>query len=459
MKLHDLTLTREHHFYVSIAKFVFHHPEYGIVSVANPIRLADAKQYDLTPVLLYGLTVAGLPIRWLTFSPLDHPKSFLNVLWEAWLNAEGLRGKPDILKVNRNLAKSCPELSNFLSEVGVQLEIAGPSEKALSASLRVAQDRAKWLRSINQNQDHSLSSGVDALCLDAGSNHAQSSSSGFEGYSQSSTEKAKSANWLSLPILAPEQFSAEELSWKQGSWLKSWETSVAKNTARHYKFSDVEQRTWLHSGTSSHHDIDDEEHEVDFSYDNLGEVAKSVINNWPYTPSEIAKTIGCTAKELYWFVTGKTQFSSAVRSNLERLIGAYFDTSFERYELRGPCVLVAKKAKSLEECYNELTGGGDAEVWEIVPEKGMAEPSWRYILMCRYQCQPSIIMAPRGEKITDNLPQLLVNFRGLQPVSIEFYRDMVSTCARACQAPEANVSEMSKFGERYYSDWVTDGWR
>lgn len=456
--MHDLPPVREHHFYVSIAKFVFHHPEHGIVSVADPIRLADAKQHDLTPVLLYGLTVAGLPIRWLTFSPLDRPKGFRNVLCEAWLNGDGLRGKPDILKVNRNLAKSCPELSNSLSKIGIQLEIAGPSEKTLSASLRVAQNSAKGLWPTNRSQDHSISSGVDALCLDARSDHVQSSSSGFENHSQSSAEKAKSANWFSLPILALDHLPAEELSWKQGPWLISWEASVAKDTARHFKFSAIEQRTWLHSGAPSHHDIDDDGYEVDFSYDNLGEIAKPVINNWPYTPSEIAKIIGCAAKDLNWFVNGKTQLPLAVRHNLERLIGAEFDASFGRFELRGPCVLVAKKAKSLEECYNELTGGGDAEVWEIVPDKDMADPSWRYIILCRYQCQPSIIMAPRGEKITDGLPQLLVNYSGLKPVSAEFYRDVVSTCARACRAPEANVSEMSKFSKRYYSDWITDGW-
>ena len=67
---------REHHFYVAIAKFLFHHPEHGVVSVQDPIKVKDAERYGLSPLILYGLTVAGLPIRWMTFTPADQPRAF-----------------------------------------------------------------------------------------------------------------------------------------------------------------------------------------------------------------------------------------------------------------------------------------------------------------------------------------------------------------------------------------------
>src|SRR5690625_1145295 len=101
---------REHHFYVAIAKFLFHHPEHGIVSVRDPIKNSDAERYGLSPLILYGLTVAGLPIRWMTFTPVDQPRAFRDVLLDAWRNAEGLRGRPDILRINRHLATASPEL-------------------------------------------------------------------------------------------------------------------------------------------------------------------------------------------------------------------------------------------------------------------------------------------------------------------------------------------------------------
>ena len=44
---------REHHFYVAIAKFLFHHPEHGVVSVQDPIKVKDAERYGLSPHTLW----------------------------------------------------------------------------------------------------------------------------------------------------------------------------------------------------------------------------------------------------------------------------------------------------------------------------------------------------------------------------------------------------------------------
>jgi len=78
---------QEHHFYVSIAKFLFHHPEHAIVSVRDPIKLKDADRCGLSPLMLYGIIVAGLPIRWMTFTSGDQPRAFRDILLEAWLMA------------------------------------------------------------------------------------------------------------------------------------------------------------------------------------------------------------------------------------------------------------------------------------------------------------------------------------------------------------------------------------
>lgn len=115
---------RKHHFYVAIAKFLFHHPEHGIVSVRDPIKVKDAERYGLSPLILYGLTVTGLPIRWMTFAPVDQPRAFRDVLLDAWRSAEGLRGRPDILRINRHLATASPGLVEEMARIGVQVEVA-----------------------------------------------------------------------------------------------------------------------------------------------------------------------------------------------------------------------------------------------------------------------------------------------------------------------------------------------
>ena len=106
----------------------------------------------------------------------------------------------------------------------------------------------------------------------------------------------------------------------------------------------------------------------------------------------------------------------------------------------------------------ELAEEGEACPCEIVPRQGPADPSWRYILINTYGEPPSIVMAPRGAKITERLPKLLLNYDGIRAVAPEFYRDVVATCARACREPAANIREMKDFAKRYVEHRVDCAW-
>lgn len=110
----ETSVVREHHLYVSASKHVFIHPNHGLVFVRHPIPRQDWETYDLTPVILYGITVAGTPIRWLKFSSATEPHSICRFLQEAWRDAPGLRGVPDTLKIGRHVANSCPTLGATL---------------------------------------------------------------------------------------------------------------------------------------------------------------------------------------------------------------------------------------------------------------------------------------------------------------------------------------------------------
>ena len=113
---------------------------------------------------------------------------------------------------------------------------------------------------------------------------------------------------------------------------------------------------------------------------------------------------------------------------------------------------------ALKEVYEDLSSGGDASPCEIVPRQGAADPSWRYVLINTYGEPPSIVMTPRGAKITERLPDLLMNYDGIRAVAPEFYRDVVSTCARACREPTANIREMKDFLKRYEAHWAHCAW-
>ncbi|WP_066723205.1 hypothetical protein [Desulfuromonas sp. DDH964] len=449
---------REHHFYVAIAKFIFHHLEHGIVSVQDPIKIKDAERYGLSPLILYGVTVAGLPIRWMTFTPVDQPRAFRDVLLDAWRNAEGLRGRPDILRVNRHLSKASPELVEEMAKIGVQVEVADAKEKSLPASLRSAQDSSRWLLRKHDGKDQSLGP-IQALCRYAQYDHDFRIKDGHRGVSSREVED-RIQRWLTLPAQVPEPTMIGELDWESGPWLSSWETALPPDQPRYFNLDGFNGSTWLLTGEKSPEDIvEDDDFWADGNYDNAAEIAKNLVACWPNPPAEIAKCAGITLRELQWFTSRKAPLDRHARFGLEDLLGIEYDESMGCYVGAGPYVLVAQKPLALKEAYESISKGGDARPCEIVPRQGAADPSWRYVLINTYGEPPSIVMTPRGEKITERLPELLMNYAGITHVSPEFYRDVVSTCARACREPASNIREMQDFVNRYEEHWVDCAWQ
>lgn len=445
---------REHHFYASIAKFLFHHPQHGIVTVRDPIRLADAKQHGLLPIILYGVTVAALPIRHLTFSTVDRPKSLREVLLTAWGNAEGLRGRPDVLRVNRYVALADSALTEDLARIGVRLEIADAKDKTVAGSLRSANDASRWLWQTHTPPDLSSAACVKALCLDAQDDHDRSARPGRHGLNNRKlTESIE--QWLDLPMRKPPSVPLEDKDWEVGPWLSSWETSLPPDQPRHFYKDLTSRRMWLITGQDPlevTHDYNDKE------YDNRHAIAKRLVACWPNLPKEIAAAAGISLRQLQWFTSEQAGLDGTARYQLSSLLGIDYDERVCGYTPAGPYVLLAKKAHALEAIYLEISEGGDACPCELVPAQGQADPSWRYVLINAHSTPPTIVMAPRGEAITDQLPDLLINYEGIRPVSPAFYRDVVATCARACLTPQANVREMKEFARRYRQHWIGCAW-
>ena len=449
---------REHHFYVSIAKFVFHHPQHGIVAVRDPIGLNDAKRYELAPLIIYGLTAPGLPIRWLTFSQINRHLPFSQVLQMAWSNAEGLRGFPDVVCVNRHLAQSDPTLATNLARFGVQLEIADSKDKSLPASLRSAQNAARWLSRRHTPIGSSIDGAVDALCKDAQVDHDSSSRRDPRGLSNRNLED-RIKQWLSLPMRLPTPITFERTDWKAGPWLSSWESSLPPDRPRYFHHDSPDGRAWLLLGnTPVDSSVEDDEETIEYGCDNAAEIAKNLVECWPNPPKEIAMAIGATLRQLQWFLSKQSFIDRTTRFNLEDILGIEYDEQSGCYTAVGPYVLIARKPKALEHIYQEISGGGDACPCEIVPAQGPADPSWRYVLVNAYGSPPSIVMVPRGAPIADRLPELILNYAGIRIVSLALYRDVVNTCARASNVPQANVREMNDFAKRYATQWADRMW-
>lgn len=451
--------SREHHFYVSIAKFLFHHPQHGIVAVRDPIRLADAKQRGLNSIILYGVTVAGLPIRWLIFSPADQRKSLREVLLTAWRGAEGLRGMPDVLRVSRHVAQADPGLADDLARIGVHLEVANAKDKTVPASLRSAHDASRWLLRQHDPVDLSLAASVEALCLDAQKDHNRSARRGPRGLGDRKLEEGVE-QWLDLPMRKPSSVSLEELDWEAGPWLSSWEASLPPDQSRYFRHDDIGRRTWLLRGEDPSEDTDDDDDKSAAyeEHDNTPEIARNLIACWPNPAKDIAAAAGITLRQLQWFTSERATLDQSTHYDLRHVLGIEYDERMGGYMPAGPYVLILRKAQAIEAIYQEISGGGDACPCELVPAQGQADPSWRYVLINAHSTPPTIVMAPRGEAVTERLPDLMMNYEGIRPVSQAFYRDVVTTCARACQTPQANVREMTEFAGRYEQYWADCAW-
>lgn len=449
---------RIHHFYISVVKSLFQHPEHGIVLVDEPIRVKEAAQYGLSPIILHGITVAGLPIRWMTFSSADDLRPLDEILLEGWRTTESLRGLPDVLRINRHLAAAAPALAEEMAKIGVRVDVAAPKDQSLPGSMRSAQDICVYLpRFYCRKEDGCLS--LPALRRGALEESGHYLGDGFRSYIGRKAADAVD-EWLALPVLEPPKTGAvSRIDWTPGPWLHSWEASLPPERPRYFtrdesdKYSlllagDVASSTWARpDGIMVVHE-----------YDNLFECVRDLVECWPNSPMEIARSAGITLRELQWFMAEKAPLDERKRVALMKLLGIRYDERMDMFLEVGPYTLVARKQITLEGTCENLTRGWDASPCEIVPASGEADPSWRYFLLNAFGEPPSFVMAPRGETITNRLPDVLVNYSGIAYVTRSLYKDVVATCARASREPAANVREMRKFAERHKEHWEDAEW-
>ena len=452
-------MPREHHFYVSIAKHVFYHETHGVVMVRDPIRLGDATNYGLRPIILYGLAVPSTSIRWVTFSHPEQPRAFLDVLFEAWRAAEGLRGMPEVLRYNRHLANACPELAGALDRIDVRVEVS--ADKSLAASLRTAQDASMWVERFLRTSEQPRDRGVPGLCIAAKKDHAVWCAMGFG--SDKIETKAKRKEWLELPTKTPPSELPVDIKWAPGRWLSAWESSLPPSCAPRYFHLNEKGFTWLLTGDGNEEDqaeaglhADDWSDEVDISSD-IAECVKNLMGAWPNPPVEIAKAVGITLRELQWFVSDKVSLESWKSSALMNLLAIDPGLADGYPSCVGPYALIADTPLGTRRCYDEVSHGGDATPFEILPDQGAADPSWRYVLVHSMGDLLAVVLSPRGAKISDDLPRLLLNYAGAASIPAKVYREVVSACARACAKPEANVPEMTLLAKRWFKeDWLPD---
>jgi len=442
------TEPRIHHLYVATARYLFAHPKHGIVKILDPITLRDAKRYQLSPILLYGLTVAGLPIRWMTFAPIDAPIAIKSFLANAWEHAKGLRGVPNILRVNKYLHDACPLLTEALKPLGVELQVTASNDRSHPGSLRSAQESSKYISmTATSAPPQPNETPLDTLSRFAKEDHLKDVR--IAPSYHSGKEALKIMQWLQQPIQPINSpLNDSEPDWQTGKWLSSWEKSIPESGPRYFKRDSIDNIMWLMSGTNADYRelTEDEEYEL---CDNTVELIKILLANWPCKMVDLVKQCGITLKELNWYLRSAATLPPASLFELKRILGIGMDLEYLALTINGPYVLMANKPKALSDFYNEYTNGGNANAFEIIPDNAHADPSFRYMLICPYSKLPSLLMVPRGSSIADRIPDLLFNYEGVRRVGAKLYREAVSTCSAVAVNPTNNIAIMSEFTSRY----------
>lgn len=437
---------REHWLSVAIARHVFAHPDFGIVFARDPFDLTTAERYGLRPIIVYSVTVADIGLRHLAFSAAEKPSSFLNVLQDLWRTSPVLRGRPDVLKISRNVERACPELAECAKQLGVQLTVADGKDKKFAAILRYTHKAVLelfWSISVSKGTTLNSIADLNAAALSKAESDARYRSQGQHRSGREAAEQAQA--WMALPVRPLANTLPQDVPWLGGKWLHAWENDLPPVPA--LKMLDANGvKFMIHDEEQI---LDEDEFLPEDFYDSAKKV-KPLVANWPNPPVEIAKALGITLRELNWFAGAEAPLAQSERTRLLSMLGVEKRNFHSYYDCVGPCVLVAK-SQSVTEAYEDISCGGDLKFsFEALPCKGLADPSWRYLVFGAHGQQISIIMVPRGSAIASRMDKTsFMNFRGSQEVPAHIYQDIVASCARACLRPQDNRKEMMAFSDRF----------
>lgn len=429
-----MTIVREHNFTLATARHVFLHPSRGVIFTADALPLAEAEKVGFSPLIMYGVSLPGLPATAVRFVRLDLPRSIIDVLTEFWNCLPELRGKPDRLRISRSCVAADQGFIEVLQGAGITVDVAASNDKSHAAVLRNAQKDARQLQFYLPNS-------LDELhrCADKA----------FHSRCQHFSKLAQrelAEQWKELPFVEPKVDVPDNIDWTTGDWLSAWQTSVPANIPRYWDASnDPKLRNWLFSGDADNAiadpcagDIPTKEPTEYFDSTASNEVS-SMIQCWPGGKKAIADSIKVTVKEINWMIAGQQALLPEKFDRLLDILG--FQARHEYYEPSKPCILIAEMGKHSREAYLALTHGGDLALSiEAVPDRGVPDPSWQYLTFAAHGSQPSVIMVPRGGRVSTQMPDYFMNFTGTQTIPEKVYRDIVATCAAVGRKPAQNIA-------------------
>lgn len=449
-----------HHFSIQVSKYLFYSPDLGFLQAASPLRMDDATAFGLRPVLLYAIEVERLPRRFVQLCFIDKPLDPVAFLLDGWRSIDPLMGMPDLVKIHVSITRRVPELFDVIRSLGSRSEVGSSMDKFFTGRLQYVQDDAKWFMDdsftsplhdpailnaflrekvillsdyrTSKAKHRELMVALDARkrvpapasnppaivgVLDALSEGAQN---GAFGIGQISIwERAESFVGFPdrpghLPYILDEGEKPDTVHAVRLKRGKAEERSAFDVTP-----ADESERS-PYEDDSDDDLVDDTDDYVIHELRMIVPMAKS----WPNGSSALLRAIDMKVKDFDRIVRMERDPKGALRRVIAELGLMYVeDASLEPYR---PTISFPPTRAIAGKVYEELTHGDADLSGELMPESGVADPSFRYHLFVHGFATPHVMVFARGSDAAVALDDRSLKFDGGFPsLEAPFYRAVV----------------------------------
>jgi hypothetical protein len=411
-----------HYFTIQACNKVFWHESYGILRSVE--RLTSTDKHGLTPLLVFGAYVEGVPLFSNQYTLQNKPSSittFLTNFWSVEYSSPELKhlsGIPNVLVVDKRLHKVLgPEFFAWLEALNIYYEWSNGKDKAFAAKVRRCQEYPH-LWEDGDDED------IGALSLNTLNNNI------LKG----------NYNWATITDKHHREFSHRLLHRQVSLYDSPVETEIAFDAESDKLF------------VISNSDVDCESLNIvtpkgQYSYlevtSSLGEyqekqqrlvlnIASPFVKCHPVGPTEISKKMGVPLPQLQKFLSGKQFLSTSQFTLLLDAIDIEMSERYEGYEMNASwsihwCQKVSRKC--VIELYNERSDGGDLYYsHEILPDGLGADPSFRMLLTITCSYKYSLLIFERGSlpaQVLDHGGEMLCNFKGPAYVDVKLYNNFL----------------------------------
>lgn len=423
--------------------------ERGIV-VPSPITLHpdDTRALGLTPILIYSVHDIDRDLGFETLCSWNHPISIPHFLLHAWTQGIQLRGCPDVLEVDSNLAEHVPGLRELASACGIAVAVktCGHEDMRRHCYLRqfYAFSQATRLMKFDPQRKWKTSNvRVSAINEERLKLHLIGAT--YLTHPPHAEDHQYRGQFREVPAAL---FLAAQTAPKQiGTWVIDFDPPARHN-----------RRVWV---------ADDEiHHEDELPYEDAHnlEQLEAAVQGWPGSLERVAQEIGVAAGDLRRHLTRDRPIPERARRLLLALLGLdyHWDPLSGPYlKVVGSNIFVATEETSATVLYSLLTDGNDPTLCKgVIPDDGPEDPSWRFLLI---GSQPySLYLFPRDSEMVQAMDKGNWYESDLGPIKMpsSMYEELRAIGNQALQQPTLAAAALERFSRRH-AQWLADqatGW-